>query len=725
MDGRCCGPDRSRPRLCGLVARRRTAPNWTAAVLALFVAVLLLGNGGTPAQAQAPLPLNPRTLTKYLDPLPIPPVMSEAAQGYYEVGAYETSQQLHSQLLPTTVWGYGTSQATASYPAATFEVTRGNPIWVLWTNELDGLPHLFTVDQTLHWANPDGTPMGDPDRMLPYMGEVPIVTHVHGAEVPSWSDGGPDQWFTPGWGVMGPGWWDYYYYYPNTQEAATLWYHDHALGMTRLNVYAGLAGFYLLRDASEAALNLPGPAPVADEDPNDPANYPKYREIPLVIQDRMFYTNGQLAFPDIGINPEHPYWLPEFNGDTMLVNGKVWPYLTVQPARYRFRFLDGCNARFLSMALGEVTPVTLTPITTKVGKQVMQIPGPAFWQIGTDGGLLDTPVKLNDPAAILAGLASPRLTFAPGERADVIIDFKGYEGKWFILYNNARAPYPKGVPVHPQTTGQIMLFKVGATPVADTSFDPAVAGAGSLRPANPIVQLAPAVAAPNAPDVVRGLTLNEVMGMGGPLEILVNNTKWDGYPPDQSGMGNPNIVTETPRVGSTEVWEIVNLTADTHPIHLHLVQFQLLSRQRLNLNKYWKAYSAAFPGGGTDPMTGLPYPPGVYMPAYGPPLAYGTAGVDPVLGGNPDVTPYLQGALMPPAANEQGWKDTVQMNPGEVTWVVVRFAPQDWPATGPLAPLPGDNLFAFDPWEGPGYVWHCHIIDHEDNEMMRPYTVLP
>jgi FtsP/CotA-like multicopper oxidase with cupredoxin domain len=251
----------------------------------------------------------------------------------------------------------------------------------------------------------------------------------------------------------------------------------------------------------------------------------------------------------------------------------------------------------------------------------------------------------------------------------------------------------------------------------------------------------------------RQMTLNEVMGMaqnainpitgqntayvGGPLEILVNNTKWDGKRitgVDTMGMGmyttepipgftldgaGKNYLSETPKEGDTEIWEIVNLTADAHPIHLHLVQFQLLSRQAFNTNKYNKAYAAAFPGGGYDPMTKLPYPKGVYMPSFGPPLNYNT-GNKRALGGNPDVTPFLQGPVRPPLPHENGWKDTVTMLPGDVTRILVRWAPTDIPAATP----PANATFPFDPNGGAGYVWHCHIVDHEDNEMMRPDEVV-
>ena len=213
-------------------------------------------------------------------------------------------------------------------------------------------------------------------------------------------------------------------------------------------------------------------------------------------------------------------------------------------------------------------------------------------------------------------------------------------------------------------------------------------------------------------------TVGGVAYLGGPIEVLVNNSKWAGIRPDGTPIPGStpdlqgNYLTELPKVGATEVWDIINLTADAHPIHLHLVQFQLVHRQGFNVNKYTKMYNGRFPGGGMDPMTGQPYPAGVFMPAYGPPLNYFT-GTPGILGGNPDITPYLQGPARPPEPNETGWKDTVIMYPGEVTRIVVRWANQ---SGGP---------YPFDATAGPGYVWHCHIVDHEDNEMMRPYKPVP
>jgi spore coat protein A, manganese oxidase len=339
-----------------------------------------------------------------------------------------------------------------------------------------------------------------------------------------------------------------------------------------------------------------------------------------------------------------------------------------------------------------------------------------------------------------------RLFLAPGERADVIVDFSAFAGKTLVMDNDAKAPFPSGAPADPQTVGLIMQFRVSSGLVTDATCDPA----SNLDPcrlrASPIVRLTQngAVAPGVAPDRKRQLVLREIGGAGGPLEVLLNNTKWSGLkestltfltaPPCLSFSDCPpvpiadstlvvdNWVTELPRVGSTEVWEIINTTADAHPIHIHLVQFQILSRQPFHAGAYLKDYEALFPFGA---------PPGA---GEGPPFPYGTVNADGAVGGNLAVSPYLMDGSTPPKANEAGWKDTAVMPPGEVTRVVVRWAPQSVAAGGVSA---GQNLYAFDPAAllgsvdfagnpgGPGYVWHCHILDHEDNEMMRPYAVQP
>jgi FtsP/CotA-like multicopper oxidase with cupredoxin domain len=424
----------------------------------------------------------------------------------------------------------------------------------------------------------------------------------------------------------------------------------------------------------------------------------------------MFDTSGQLYFPNLGINPEHPFWVPEFVGDTIVVNGKVWPFLSVQPKRYRFLFINGSNARTYELFL--VNPTT-------------KLMGPPIWQIGTDGGYLNQPVKIDPNAA-----TNNRLTLMPGERADVIIDFAGFAGQTLIMRNTGRTPYPKGASPNGSTIGQIIQFRVGPGPVdVDTSYNPASGIA--LRPA--IIRLANPATGKLATGVTasktRQLTLNEIIGMGGPLEVLVNNTKWNGKSSDTvtfpGGVrsdfdpvtvgGMTDYYSEVPDEGTTEVWEIINLTADAHPMHTHLTQFQLINRQNFNINKYTAVYAATFPGG-------------VFIPAFGPPANYKTGmtftappvKVTNFLGGNPDITPFLQGPVMPPDPNEAGWKDTIRVLPGQVTRIAVRFAPTDKTITDP-------NLnYPFDPNVlGHGFVWHCHIVDHEDNEMMRPSQVKP
>jgi FtsP/CotA-like multicopper oxidase with cupredoxin domain len=545
-----------------------------------------------------------------MDPLPIPGVMPQAGPNYYEIGAYQIQQQLHSQLPPTTVYGYGTSQATASYPGPTIVVQKGVPISIKWENHLPS-PHIlaYAFDPTIPKAE---TTTG-----------IPIVTHVHGGEQEPESDGTPMQWFTPGFAEKGHEWKKEVFHYANDQLPATIWYHDHAFGFTRHNVYAGLAGYYIVTDPG----NEPPDLPTAPYD------------MGLCIQDRMFTTDGQLWYPNEGETAIHPIWIPEFFGDVMVVNGKVWPYLNVEPRKYRFRFLNGSQARFYSLALSD---------------RMTGAPGPAFYQIGTDGGYLAEPVVLNDPAEP----NSRRLVFAPGERCDVIIDFSAYAtGTEFLLKNTAKAPFPNGDPADPQTVGQVMLFRVVPSTSPDLSVIPP--------------QLATVTRLSN-PTLTRVMTLNEVMAEGGPIGALLNGMPFHGAP-----------ATEYPTLGSTEMWEIVNMTGDSHPIHIHLIQFQLLNRQKVNIKKYERAFMEANPVMPAQSYTPVP------------------------------VGPYLKGKPTPADANERGWKDTFRMNPGEVTRVLVRFARQD-----------ESPSFAFDATAEPGYVWHCHILEHEENDMMRPYHLV-
>ena len=618
--------------------------------------------------APGPALLDPKIIPKYVNQLTGPPPVytpefSNATHEFYTVSVTEFTQQILPNipgigLLPTTVWGYGGSTGSGpiwNAPGPTFEATMGKQIYVRYQNNLDGISHLFAVDPSLHWANPNDFhpappfitpyPPGYPEAQSP----VPIIPHLHGGEVQSTSDGHPDAWFTPGGGTYPHGaayntelteWWDgtpiqpneVAFRYPNAQPPTTLWYHDHALGITRINVMSGLAGFYLLRDPADTAARA-GYIP--------PLQY----EMPLVIQDRTFQANGEFFFPAVGLNPEHPYWLPEFFGDTIMVNGLVWPNMDVNQGVYRFRLLDGSNARFYTISFW-IPNADLLGIPNKL----------PFTVIGTDGGYLSAPATVTE------------LTIAPGERWDILVDFStvpyvpGISN--IILRNTARAPYKGGgggTPANPQTVGQLMQFTVLGTP--------------GWMPTQPLPAVLNTIPTLPTPTVTRQLTLLEVMGPGGPLEVLLDGKKWGAD------------ISELPIIGTTEDWVIVNPTADTHPIHLHLVQFQLVSRQSFQVNKYVTDWMAA---------NGMPPVPNDWVTV------------------NPLYTNYLQGKPVLPTAHEQGWKDTIQANPGEVTIIRVRYKPID-----------GSPSYPFDATHGPGYVWHCHILDHEDNEMMRPYVVLP
>ncbi len=592
--------------------------------------------------------LNPESIPKFVNQLAIPPaytpkISTDSVTGKkthtYEIQTSAFYEQILPQGFPKTfVWGYGgmvTDAATGksvyseSSPGATIEAIRGIPVKVKWKNSLTG-NHIFPVDPTICWANPNNmehihkNPLPQfPELFSMAQSNIPTAPHLHGGETSSTSDGHPQAWFTSS-GSVGPTYTSSEYDYPNAQNPTTLWYHDHALGITRTNVYSGLAGFYLLRDINNPLDN-----------PNTSVLPKGQYEIPVVVQDRIFNKDGSLNFPSVGVNPSiHPYWTPEFFGDTIMVNGKVWPNLNVERRQYRFRLLNGSNARFYNFSLSNKQEII---------------------QIGSDGGFLKAPVKTSS------------ILLAPGERADVLIDFSALSPNTKVqLLNDARTPYPDGDKVDPDTTGKIMQFTVNAI--------------GKVTLPNKLPTILNTIPTLTPTTAKRTLTLTEVMAEDGPEEVLLNGQKFT------------DAATELPMVGSTEDWEIVNLTEDAHPIHLHLVQFQLVNRQKFNAKKYE-----------TDWMMLNGMPP---------------------LNKKPEVIPvdkYLIGKATGRIPVEEGWKDTIRVNPGEITTIRIRLAPQD--ADAALV-KPGVNLFPFDPTVGPGYVWHCHILDHEDNEMMRPLKIV-
>lgn len=674
-------------------------------VMGGFGAGLFLPWRGVLNRAVAALPggtLNPTTLPKYQVPLLIPPVMPKAGTIKQKAGKnidyYEISlREFHQQILPpgypmTKVWGYGAvagirprALLVHNAPSLTIEAKWEKPVRVKWINELtDGnghyLPHLLPVDQTLHWANPAGGMEGRDTRPLfdstpgSYTGPVPIVTHLHGAVgVGDESDGYAEAWYLPaatnipaGYAPNGT-WYDFFagkaaakygaswgpgyatFQYPNLNRASTLWYHDHTLGMTRLNVYAGPAGFYIIRGGpagddsvldvrTGAVAVLPSPAP--SENDLFPSNK-TYYEIPIAIQDRAFNSDGSLFYPDqraffdeiVGeFIPEgdfSPIWNPEFFGNCIKVNGNTWPFQTVEQRRYRFRFLNGCQSRFLILDFSH-------------------IPGVEVWQIGNEGGFLAAPVNLtaSHQNRLLLGLA---------ERADVIVDFSQVAPGNYVLGNlGPDEPFGGGEPgvdfepADPDSTGQIMEFRVVPAPAPDPTTPPQFL-------------LLPAVAPLPLETATRPLALIEAMGMGkdsngdeveGPVEALLGSL-------DQDGNAIPAMwmepVTENPAVGATEVWEFYNTTGDAHPMHVHEVVFEVVNREALVLDE------------NGDPVRPL----------------------------------QLSGVVRPPEAWETGFKDTVIAYPGEVTRIRAQF-------------------------NNPGqYVWHCHIVEHEDNEMMRPFRIGP
>ncbi len=616
------------------------------------------------AQAQAPAspspgPLDPLTIPKYVNRLTKPmvhvPFNSFDNDSHTVVPSYTvTAKKIVQQLLPpgfpaTSVFAYGGTAKNGdqedspqsvvfSTPGPTFEVIRDQPIFVQYKNELDG-SHMFPVDPTLDsFANPNNMRIPLPP-FKPYppgyeqaQKPIPTVTHLHGGVTPSASDGFPQAWFTSDERIKGPAFSSSTFHYFNGQFPTTLWYHDHTIGMTRLSVAAGLAGFYLIRDPND---------PIAPLLPSG-----KF-EIPLMIQDRAFNKDGSIAFTREGDNPDiHPYWDPEYFGDTILVNGKVWPGLSVDRRQYRFRIVDASNARFYRIQLSN---------------------GMSFTQIGGDGSYLPAPAELTT------------LLIAPAERADILIDFSHVAaGTNIILQNTAAAPFPGGDPVDPQTTGQIMRFEVNDTPAVHPHPLP--------HTLIDILALTPTDGIGNP----KLFTLNEQESdTGNPVAVLIDGQHFDGN------------ITELPKVGTTEEWYFQNLTEDTHPIHIHLVEFQLEDRQLIDKDRfktYWESLNGA-----TLPLNHPTIRANVEVPVF-----------DPATNTTHD---FLTGPVESPSPSESGWKDTFIAPAGKITRILIRIAPQTTPQSALVA---GFNPFPFDPTLGPGYVWHCHILDHEDNDMMRP-----
>jgi FtsP/CotA-like multicopper oxidase with cupredoxin domain len=602
---------------------RREFLKWTAA----SGAGLVVGRGLLTGQARAASVASSARaasvasgLTPYLDPMPllVDNAVDATGGGTVNLTTALISRKVHSQLPATTLFGYlrsggpGAGDTAASYLGPAIVAKSGTAVKVNYANGLG--PNDFLKVFTNGGAS---------YLQFPPFPEVRILTHLHGGLVAGVDDGNP--FAQPGAIPSGT---TQSVTYPNEQPATLLWYHDHYLGDTRMNVVAGLAGGYLLRDSFDTGSNplLPGPL----------GTY----ELPMVVQDRMFNPDGSLLYPVAPASTNGP-WIGEYFGDVALVNGKIWPALTLEPAVYRFRVLNGCNARILNLRISTANDSATVPMTI----------------IGTEGGLL----PLN-PAG------SNGLVMTPAERYDVICDFRGFAGQTLLMKNTNPPNSVVSTPA-PSLT-KVMQITVKAR--ASSGAPMTVPGPGSL-PANSALTALTGLGPPKLSGgsvTARMITLNEVTPKTPTWRLNLNAHPY----------GDPNPVTETLKWNGVEDWYFVNTTPDTHPMHTHLFTFHVMGRYNIDIAGYVKA------NGG---------PNGV------PQLDVST------------LTPFLKGGLIAPPPDEAGFKETVKANPGQVTVVRAKFTP------------PSTVLDSSGNPTTQKYVHHCHIVEHEDNDMMERVMVVP
>ncbi len=651
-----------------------------------------------------------------------PTFIYDTSKGSIKVGVGQAIQQTGLVApdgvtpVPTTIWGYG-DKKLYTWPGRTFQVRSYEPVEVKWENNLKNLPYLITgkdnstipdgiggfygnytgrpvVDTSLHWAY---SLMGYTGYDIAKDG-VPIVAHVHGGHSNSIYDGNPEFFFSPSYTIRGPQWVDKKYLYDNSQPAGTVWYHDHALGITRLNVYAGMAGFYIIRDDFDTGL------------PGNPLNLPAFPyEAAFAIQDRMFKANGELFYPAFPGDPFYadfitgegavlppntfpgggPTGLAEFFGDHMVVNGKIWPKMDVEPRNYRLRFLNGCDSRFLVAQFFAVPPGA-TDFSSATG------PLP-FTVIGSDQGLASSPTPVDT------------LLLETGSRYDVIFDFKQVAAGSRVIMKNIGGDEPFGgfdpddppVPVFGETD-RIMAFDVVL---------PLDQGVADVTPTG--ISFGPAVPAPTR---LRKVALFEGMDEYGRLQPLLGTaepaTDHTGSPiywPNTAVYSSVGLVgqmegsiawhsptTENPALNSTEEWEIWNVTGDAHPVHLHLVNFEILGRDEIK-------FDSNADDDGFIPTGSVPANDGTYLVSQ-PTVQHNSVAGDPATYGTGFriVNPQKGASVTRPAEYvENAPKDMVTALPGQITRIKATF-------------------------DKPGrYVWHCHILSHEDHEMMRVMHVGP
>ncbi len=575
--------DRTWPRGGTAEARERPEPPATPVVPTQFVPARLVP---------------PDAVTKFTETLPVLPVADLRDGGQHMITMRNGANRFHGAIGDTPTFGYD-----SPYLGPVIQVFKDVPVRLTFVNALTSNPLAHAVDT--------GAPGAErSDRSAPR-----TSLHLHGGRSQPRYDGHPLDWFRPGQHKT--------YRYGNQQEASTAWFHDHAVGTTRLNIYAGLAGSFLIRDPWDDGTRSNGPGLPSGE-----------FELPLVLQDKSFNDDGTLAYPARTDPPEAPapqIWVPEFFGDIAVVNGRAWPNLDVARGLYRFRVVNASQGRFWSLSLSNKAPIV---------------------QIGTDGGLLDAPVRLTN------------LLMGPGERADILVDFStAAPGDRVVLRNKTPAH------VHAPGSGEPSISEVMQFTVA--------ARKGFRRPVprrlrrRPLERLRPADAA-----VVRHLTMREITdGRGRTIAMTLNNLPFEGV---------PDRLLERPRQRTVEQWNLINLTSVAHPIHLHLVHFQLLGRQPFDTSAYNEAN-----------VVGVPFGKKVRASA----------------------DPFVTGPLVRPPANERGWKDTVRATPGQITRILVPFTHIPFATDRPYATVNGRRTIR-------GYIWHCHILEHEENDMMQRYRVL-
>ncbi len=586
----------------------------------------------------APAPASP-AMNKWVDPLPVPPVAQKSYNpaysswaDYYVIDMRASQHWFNSGMGPATVWTYGQPGKDPVLLGPTIVAKTGRPVVVKYINNLPTDPNLFPLKDAI-----DPTIAGS---MVPTGAAIP---HLHGGHTAARFDGTPMQWWTAD-GMKGEDFVTRTFTYMNDQPASLLWYHDHTMGATRFKPYLGLAAAYVLFDKVDTGTQINGQ--------NVPSGYGKYH-LPLVIQDKQFNDddpatpaneNGTLYYPTVGISSVHPIWVPEFFGDTPVINGAAYPKLDVQPRRYRLRLLNGSQARFYNIGFD------------------VNGADQKFWVIGSEQGLLPKPVETTN------------LLIAPGERFDVIVDFTGLPMDTTVtMTNDANAPYPDGIDEAP--VPELMKINV-VTPVPADDPDTSVLPANLTLPSQPRLSDTPGVAPRDIvakETMVEGLATDPTTGMPEmvPSEVLLN------------GLPFMAPTTDFVKAGTTETWRWINLTVDAHPMHPHLVAVQVVNRQLIDVPGYTTAWEA-----------------------------YLASGRDPAL--KPRLADFLVGQPIPPDPEEMGYKDTVKAYPGMVTRTRAKFT------------LPATSLLDYN-WKTRsfgGWVYHCHILEHEENDMMRPFVVV-